>query len=403
MWGMANAPVQPPERSVLEHSQKFIQNARELHDYCIDNELASYVLEMDIEDDLVDVDVDDDIVALMEAIFTDGYPPDRHRSVKEGFEERWEDINISLRQRTKRLRTGSLSRQEAQVLILTTIPIWPRGWPGDAFNPDVALIIMSRLSDGADLVTREEFESLKDDMEQKLMAAKRTVQRAQFLGNVPETYPSLLTTDLQNQSLAPLQGQTWEELRNRQRRRGKGATVNDVIQDALDDSRTVRPLQDFLAEYMQTRSSADGVALVHYPSTSRTPPSFELRGIVPDGEDLNTKQAPQPRLEGIKPRLSPLRTPRPDMVQTTDRLSVDGTKCRYTWAELEQFNEDRLAWLCTTTDPEQDPPDGNRPSLTPAEGRDRVKSILGPVTPPSVAASDWSPEDVSWTDSEEEP
>ena len=202
-------------------------------------------------------------------------------------------------------------------------------------------------------VTPEEMGEIKAGIEEKLQSASNTIQLATFLGSSPDDYPNPNKTQ-HTLPVIPLKHSTQSQIRHRQRNRPPGTTANDIVDEALDESKTTRPLRDFLVEYTNSKPVEEVVVLTNWDPTET---SLHIQGIV-DSSHMSYPSSTHP-IRGLHFSQNPHHEAPPEVVQQTDQVSFRGSQYDLTWGESVEYDPEYMMRIYS------DPATGRKDRLYP--------------------------------------
>jgi len=247
-----------------------------------------------------------------------------------------------------------LTEREAQVYLMSSVPTSSNGEPG--IQRGLISLIVSKLAGKESLITKGAIGQYESRAEEKINTGMQTRYLCQFLGHPPEGFPEE-HENYTPESTVPLRSQTRSRLLERQRRASRGTTVDDIISDLLDETRSVLPLREFIVGYMESQPAAGMVILTNLDSSSR----LHIQGVITSEDSIQKGLTTQP-LRGIGCSQDPYDSVRPKVVRETDAIRVDGVEKQIEWGETIGYSGDYMDWIFTDLDQTWD--EDHRPNLS---------------------------------------
>lgn len=356
---------------IPDETREFSRAAEEFLTYCIDNDIHRPVMQTN----MIDIDIPDDantfIDMLIHNVDPDEAVPDDIATdliqTRDGFNKRYEELINHLTPRVNVLvEHTSLSEREAQAYLLDMVPAGETGETG--VWPAVIQLVISKIAGRDELITRQTVDTYRNRAEDKINEGMRTRYLTQFLGHPPEGYPAI-DIDWTPTSTVPVKSSTHSKLRDRQRRGGPGTTLDDVIAEAIEETWTVKPLAEFIEEYMDNRPAVGVAFNTNIPTNGN---HLYLNGIVSSDHNYNTVSTHP--LDGIHESQNPERKHRIPLIRNTDAVTFHGTEYRFTFGESVGFDSEYMRWICSNS--ELDGPNPNRPDIDVADGLDGLTAWI---------------------------
>jgi hypothetical protein len=340
---------------IAPETKAFAEAAESFYNFCREEGISKQIIQHD------HIEPMGDDPTLIEAIIKDVQPHESALELKSEFENRLSEVLEHLEPRVERLTEHTaFSEREAQVFLLDTVPVGTSARPG--ITPRNIRLVLAQIANRDELVTRQTVETYIDRATEKIEESMRTRYLAQFLGHPPDGYPTF--ENYTPRATVPLRKETLRRLHRRHRRASQGTTIDDIISAGLDATRTVKPIREFLSEYMEARPAAGVVVLTNQPPKGDNQ-ALAIQGVVDPEHSQHAGSTTEP-VRGIHSSQNPSRGDRPAVIRNTDAVSIDGKEYELNWNESDGYSADYMRWLYTN--PEATYQNQSPPNVTLDEG-----------------------------------